>query len=457
MSASCREEIVKVFDALKADMKRALDLSFDVLTTPERFALLECCETLRRQLPAVEHPLINQIGAQADKAELGGTLPSALADRLRITRAEASRRIHEAADLGERTAVTGEPLPPLLTATADAQRAGQIGAAHVAVIRGFLRRLPEAVDLETRQHAEAHLARLGGDHRPDELDKLAERLTDCLNPDGDFTDQDRARRRGLMLGRQQPDGMSQLSGWVTPELRATVEAVWAKLAAPGMCNADDEAPVIDGTPSEEAAQRDSRGAAQRNHDGLLAGLRALLASGKLGQHNGLPASIIVTTNLKDLEAGAGQGLTGGGSLLPMSDVIRVASHAHHYLAIFDKGKTLALYHTKRLASPAQRIVLYAKDRGCTAPGCPVPGYYCEAHHCTPYARCRTTDVNDLTFGCGGHHPVAEEEGWTTRKNAKGETEWIPPPHLDRGRPRTNTFHHPEKLLRDGDDEDDEEG
>jgi Domain of unknown function (DUF222) len=43
----------------------------------------------------------------------------------------------------------------------------------------------------------------------------------------------------------------------------------------------------------------------------------------------------------------------------MSDVIRLASHAHHYLAIFDKGKALALYHTKRLASPAQRIVLHA--------------------------------------------------------------------------------------------------
>ena len=28
----------------------------------------------------------------------------------------------------------------------------------------------------------------------------------------------------------------------------------------------------------------------------------------------------------------------------------------------------------------------------------------------------------------------------------------PPAHLDRGQSRVNTFHHPEKLLRDGDDE-----
>jgi hypothetical protein len=178
-----------------------------------------------------------------------------------------------------------------------------------------------------------------------------------------------------------------------------------------------------------------------------------LASGELGQHNGLPASIIVTTTLAELEAAAGRGLTGGGSILPISDVIRLARHARHYLAIFDKGKALALYHTKRLASPAQRIVLYAKDRGCSAPGCTVPGYYSEVHHVTDYAKCRTTDVNDLTFACGTQHRILQPGGWSTRKNANGDTEWIPPPHLDRGQPRTNIFHHPEKLLRDGDDED----
>jgi hypothetical protein len=43
----------------------------------------------------------------------------------------------------------------------------------------------------------------------------------------------------------------------------------------------------------------------------------------------------------------------------MSDVIRLARHAHQYLAIFDKGEAIGLYHSKRLASAGQRIVLYA--------------------------------------------------------------------------------------------------
>ena len=112
----------------------------------------------------------------------------------------------------------------------------------------------------------------------------------------------------------------------------------AKLAAPGMCNPLDDTACVDGAPSQQAIDRDARSTSQRNHDGLTAGLRALLASGKLGQHNGLPASIIITTTLADLEAAAGRGLTGGGTVLPMSDVIRLARHAHHYLAVFDKGK-----------------------------------------------------------------------------------------------------------------------
>jgi hypothetical protein len=192
---------------------------------------------------------------------------------------------------------------------------------------------------------------------------------DCLNPDGNFTADDRARRRGTVVGRQGLDGMSRLSGYLNPGLRATFDAVPAKLSAPGICNPDDEASVIDGEPSDDASRRDTRSSAQPNHDGLMAGLRGLLMSGKLGQHNGLPATIVVTTTLNDLAGGAGRGLTAGGTLLPMSDLVRMAGHAHHYLAIFDNGKPLALYHAKRLASPAQRIMLYAKDRGCTRPGC----------------------------------------------------------------------------------------
>jgi DNA-binding Lrp family transcriptional regulator len=242
MRSSNREEIVEDFDDLHEVVSRLLNHSYDALTTPECLSMLERLERETRRLPVPGHALINQVSRHAGEVEMGGKLGQALANRLRISRGEASRRIREAADLGKRKAITGEPLPPRLAATAAAQRAGDIGAGYVAVIRGFCDRLPDFVDVETRAKAEAQLARLGSDHRPDELSKLADRLTDCLNPDGNFTEQDRARRRGITIGKQDVDGMSAITGYLTPEARATIDAVFAKLAAPGMCNPADPTP-----------------------------------------------------------------------------------------------------------------------------------------------------------------------------------------------------------------------
>ncbi|WP_235687859.1 DUF222 domain-containing protein, partial [Mycobacterium tuberculosis] len=129
------ERLVEVFDALDAELDRLDEVSFEVLTTPERLRSLERLECLVRRLPAVGHALINQLDAQASEEELGGTLCCALANRLRITKPDAARRIADAADLGPRRALTGEPLAPQLTATATAQRQGLIGEAHIKVIR----------------------------------------------------------------------------------------------------------------------------------------------------------------------------------------------------------------------------------------------------------------------------------------------------------------------------------
>jgi Domain of unknown function (DUF222) len=65
--------------------------------------------------------------------------------------------------------------------------------------------------------------------------------------------------------------VSRLSGYVNPELRAGLDAVLAKLAAPGMCNPADESPTVAGTPSQEVIDGDYRSTAQRNHDALNAG------------------------------------------------------------------------------------------------------------------------------------------------------------------------------------------
>jgi hypothetical protein len=81
-----------------------------------------------------------------------------------------------------------------------------------------------------------------------------------------------------------------------------------------------------------------------------------------------------------------------------------------------------------------------------------PGYLGEAHHVDEWAVHHRTDIDTLTFVCGPDHRLLDE-GWRTRKNAEGVTEWIPPPHLDFGKPRTNGYFHPERYLRMDTDDD----
>ena len=447
--------VVARWEQAQADMA---GLCFAGLTAAEVLAIQKRLEHGYRAQPAVDHQLIHQLTAQATPAELGAnSWPKVLSEALRISTDEAKRRIKQAELLGPRTAMTGEPLPPTLPNVAAAQARGQIGSEHVRTIEKFFNELPSRIDAQTRDQAEADLARIATGLGPTQFRAAADRLALLLNQDGELPDEaDRARRRYLIIDKQDVDGMSRLHGLLDPEARATLDAVLAKLAAPGMCNPDDEAPCVDGEPTDAAVQGDARSPGQRNHDALKAMGRAVLASGELGRHNGLPATIIVTATLQDLQSGAGVAATGGGSLLPMRDVIRLASQSHHYLVIYDKHTRQPLYcgRAKRFATPGQRIVLHALERGCTRPGCTAPAYWCQVHHVDDWvADNGETNINDLTLACGPDNRLVEDGGWTTRKRNDGRTEWLPPPHLDTGQPRVNDFHHPEKYLVDRDDED----
>ena len=65
-----------------------------------------------------------------------------------------------------------------------------------------------------------------------------------------------------------------------------------------------------------------------------------------------------------MQAKAGAARTGGGTLLPVTTLIRMAAHAFNFLLIFDDAKPPELYkgRTTRLATPAQGLVLYATER-----------------------------------------------------------------------------------------------
>jgi len=444
-------EVDAGLDALDAAVGVLAELNFDTLPPDVRLRALERMETSRRRQIAVSHDVIAGL-AEEDPADVGGPAHKVVADWLRISCVEACRRMRDVKQLSPRLTLTGQELPPELPATAQAWRDGMLDGQHLRVIQTFCRDLPETTPVDTVEKAERFLARQATKLRPDQLEKVAHRCALRINPDGKFSDSDRARQRGFTWCGQRTDGMSIGKLVASPELRANLDAWLARFAAPGMCNPDDQTPCVDSEPNQECTSRDLRSHAQRQHDALNALVRRQLGDPKLGVHNGLPVTVIVSTTLQELTSGTGRAVTGGGTLLPMRDLIRMASHAYHYLAVFDEHSSRPLYlgRTRRVASPDQRIVLYAKDRGCTHPGCDVPGYWSEVHHIDEWAAGGRTDADKLTFACPPNHKLVEE-GWRTRKLLNGRTEWIPPPHLDRGA-RTNDYHHPERLF-DDDDED----
>ncbi|WP_165614582.1 DUF222 domain-containing protein, partial [Mycolicibacterium flavescens] len=132
----------------------------------------------------------------------------------------------------------------------------------------------------------------------------------------------------------------------------------------------------------EVLIRDTRTRAQRNHDALAAMCRDLLAARSGRTHNGFPVTMVITATLQDLEKAAGFGVTAGGTVVAIPDVIAMAAKTQHYLAIFDKHTNEPLYlgRAKRCASTAQRLMLFAAERGCTRPGCSAPAYETQVHH-----------------------------------------------------------------------------
>ncbi|WP_431240014.1 HNH endonuclease signature motif containing protein [Mycolicibacterium aichiense] len=440
LTAQAVNDVVRAeLDAVDAAYRRLRSICTELAGNTFRIEVAERLEGQNRVNRGLSYRMFGEIAEPVDGSSLavGAKVRDVLASRLRLTAGEVKRRFALAARLRPRRSLTGPALPPELPVLAAAVEAGEVGEDHIAAVCTALDRLPSFVTAADRDAAERALVRRAREQDSKFVAAIGVEIADCLNPDGTFTDEDRARRRGLRLGRQGPDGMSRLAGWVDPESRAYIEAVTAAIR-PGRH-------LPDGTDG-----RDNRSPEQRCHDGITLGLKAALSSGALGQHRGLPVTVIVTTTLGELEQAAGWARTGGTGRLPMRDVIRMAREAVHYLAVFEDHSARPLYlgRAKRLATADHRIICHARDRGCTKPDCFEPGYHSEVHHALEWSAGGPTDADNLYFGCPCDHAMATEGTYTTTVTEDGRIAWSD----GTGPPRVNDAHHPERLLREDDGE-----
>jgi Domain of unknown function (DUF222) len=451
-----RQRITAALDAIDTAHDVLRETPSDIVGNKFRVDVAERMETQERTNRGLMYRFFGEIADPPDEPGSIAAMRSALWARLRITPNEITRRFKLAARIRPRRSLTGPPVPPELPELAAAVQAGAVGEDHIRAVCRAVDVLPACVSPTDVTTAERKLVEHASKVDAGIVVKMGQRIADYLNPDGLFNDDDRARRRGLHLGPQGPDGMSRLSGLLDPEARAYFEAIEAAVR-PGRHQPDK---------GQDPEARDDRSPAQRCHDALKLGLETAIASGGLGVHRGHPVTAVVTTTLAELDRAAQAAVdssvpmpaaatTGGGSRLPMRDLIGMAAKTIHYLAVFDDHTERPLYlgRQKRVATADQRLICHARDRGCTRPNCLESGYRCEVHHSPDWARGGRTDADKLFFGCGPDHGMATRGELRTEVTASGRLGWTD----GTGPPEINRAHHPDELLRgDPDPPDDEQ-
>ena len=376
MKSLQQEEIGAALDAVDAGYARLRAACSDSVGNAFRVDLAERLERQHRINRGLMYRVFGELieppdGPDDPDLPAGTVISKLLWQRLRITSADIKHRIAIAARIRPRRSLTGPQLPPELPQLAAAVENGDIDEGHINAVCKGVDELPSALH-HKKDTAERILVRHSKKQDAGFVAKLARDIAEELNPDTEFDEQDRRRRSGLTLGPQRADGMSYLRGWVDPEARAYIETGNAAVR-PGRHQPQDD--TDESNEPEPGAhvevQPDCRNAAQRLHDAVKLGMRAGISSGAFGQHRGLPVTVIATTTLAELDRAAHAindptipmpppARTGGGSAIPMRDLLRMAANAIHYLAVFDGPLQPAAvprpHQTHRLSRPTHHLL-----------------------------------------------------------------------------------------------------
>jgi hypothetical protein len=318
-------------------------------------------------------------------------------------------------------------LAPQFPDTATAIAAGEVSARHAAVITKAVDTLPDEIVDALGGFVETHLLDQARILDPVQLRQHARDLIGRLDQDGQYRELDYQQRRREVRISSNADGSCRLEAYLTAEAAEHVRVFFDSMARP--------VKGPDGSP-------DPRSAGQRRHDALLELVKMGMRTGQLPNAGGMTATIVLTMDAETYATGRGAAVTAHGYSVPADVAKRWAGDdARIIAALLDRtGRVEAYSTTKRCFSEQQRLVLTARDRGCTFPGCDRPPGWCQAHHVIEYQHGGPTSVDNGTLLCGHHHRSFEQAGWAVTIR-DGLPWWTPPKWIDpEQRPVRNRVH-----------------
>ncbi len=346
-----------------------------------------------------------------------------------------------------------------------ALRRAEISREHVEVILAALPGLPTTVldhvdedGIRGLDRIDAFLTDHATRHPPAALRRITRHLQAVLNPDGrdPGTHERRALNmstdtHGMLIGRfaldpaagtllrnvihalaaprpttpagTDPDGQPTLPlrDERTPEQRRADALTHLARLALGHRPTPQQHPDPDETQAEPQAEPQDKtqdaaeDAADRGQAGGAAFYRTPPA--RTGIHISLIATLDQAAAALTEHPHAGAGLAtdlgpGGGPLHPTTLTHLLCQALIHPTLLDGHGAVLAHGRGVRLATPAQRRAVFARDRGCVIPGCTAPPQWCDIHHLTPWAVGGLTDVNAMIAACDPHHDALHAGTWT---------------------------------------------
>ena len=421
-------------DALRTCLDHLIKLVDDgVHTDLGALSLVETLqqwETVRNTLPVVDRALIQHGTEQGHPNVLSErSMVGVLKNSLRISAGEASRRVKAAEHLADRHSQLGEPLPPIREHLAGAQRGGAVTPEQVALIDRTLRDVRHC-DTELVEAGEVMLVEQAGKLGYKDLTVFAAKLGEAIDPDGVLPCDEKAQQdRRFLRVRQRTDGCWAgefvLTGTAGQKLAALLDPL-AK-AQPVTAQPDKE----DGTRGRKRVVEDERSIGQRRHDALESLLDALLRGQEVPATGGTSATVLIHISWEEFCAQVGIGSYADGSSVSADTVRDLADQAEIAWCVKSpKGAVLNLYRSRRITTMAQTLALYARDLGCSFPGCDVAPQWCERHHVIAWHDGGNTNIGNLTLVCSFHHHQFAKRGWQCVINADGLPMWIPPKWID---------------------------